>query len=74
MSYVEHRQCARHIYQNFRKQYSGVEFRKLFWDASKASYPQLFNKVMDKVKKANPSAQKYLLEKIQSLDLEHSLS
>ncbi|GJT03256.1 multidrug resistance-associated protein 5 [Tanacetum coccineum] len=36
---AEHRQCARHIYENFRKQYSGLEFRKLFWAASKASYP-----------------------------------
>ncbi|GJU25610.1 disease resistance TIR-NBS-LRR class family protein [Tanacetum coccineum] len=34
--------CARHIYEGFRKQYSGVEFRQLFWAASKASYPQLF--------------------------------
>ncbi|GKA17270.1 hypothetical protein Tco_0697107, partial [Tanacetum coccineum] len=29
--------CARHIYEGFRKQYSGVEFRNLFWAASKAS-------------------------------------
>ncbi|KAJ9546572.1 hypothetical protein OSB04_019115 [Centaurea solstitialis] len=39
MPFAEHRQCARHIYENFRKVYSGVEFRNLFWQASKASYP-----------------------------------
>ncbi|XP_071738606.1 uncharacterized protein [Rutidosis leptorrhynchoides] len=33
MPFAEHRQCARHIYENFRKQYSGVEFRNLFWAA-----------------------------------------
>ncbi|GJW15284.1 pentatricopeptide repeat-containing protein, partial [Tanacetum coccineum] len=41
MPYAKHRQCTRHIYEGFRKQYSGVESRQLFWAASKASYPQL---------------------------------
>ncbi|GJY17764.1 pentatricopeptide repeat-containing protein, partial [Tanacetum coccineum] len=45
MPLVEHRQCARHIYEGFRKQFGGVEFRLLFWDASKATYPQLFQKI-----------------------------
>ncbi|GJV64239.1 hypothetical protein Tco_1475067 [Tanacetum coccineum] len=38
MPNAEHRQCARNIYENFRKQYPGLEFRQLFWAASKASY------------------------------------
>ncbi|GJZ22389.1 pentatricopeptide repeat-containing protein [Tanacetum coccineum] len=63
MPLAEHRQCARHIYEGFRKQYSGVEFRELFWAASKASYPQLFNKIMQKIKKANPGAHDYLIKK-----------
>ncbi|GJR50203.1 putative reverse transcriptase domain-containing protein [Tanacetum coccineum] len=46
----EHMQCARHIYENFRKYYSTLVFRNLFWATSKASYPQLFNKIMDKIK------------------------
>ncbi|GJX59902.1 hypothetical protein Tco_0291292 [Tanacetum coccineum] len=63
MPYVEHRQCARHIYEGFRKQYSGVEFRLLFWAVSKATYPGLFNKIMEKIKRANPNAYDYLLKK-----------
>ncbi|GJW97050.1 pentatricopeptide repeat-containing protein, partial [Tanacetum coccineum] len=63
MPYAEHRQCARHIYEGFRKLYSGVEFRRLFWAASKASYPRLFNKIMSKIKTANPNAYEYLLKK-----------
>ncbi|GKB43840.1 hypothetical protein Tco_0888782, partial [Tanacetum coccineum] len=63
MPNVEHMQCARHIYENFRKQYPGLEFRQLLWSASKASYPQLFNKIMDKIKSANPNAHKYLIDK-----------
>ncbi|GJS62810.1 multidrug resistance-associated protein 5 [Tanacetum coccineum] len=31
--------------------------------SSKASYPQLFNKIMDKIKSANPNAHKYLMDK-----------
>ncbi|GJZ80795.1 pentatricopeptide repeat-containing protein [Tanacetum coccineum] len=30
MPYAEHRQCARHIYEGFRKEFSGIEFRLLF--------------------------------------------
>ncbi|GJT12413.1 hypothetical protein Tco_0859455 [Tanacetum coccineum] len=63
MPLTRHIQCARHIYEGFRKQYSGVQFRELFWAASKASYPQLFNKIMEKNKKANPSEHDYLIKK-----------
>ncbi|GJY34050.1 multidrug resistance-associated protein 5 [Tanacetum coccineum] len=55
MPNAKHRQCARH-------KYPGLEFRQLFWVASKALYPQLFNKIMDKIKAANPNAHKYLID------------
>ena len=60
---AEHRQCARHIYEGFRKQYSGLEFRLLFWGAAKATYTGRFNKVMEKIKKANQNAYDYLIKK-----------
>nr|GEU98322.1 multidrug resistance-associated protein 5 [Tanacetum cinerariifolium] len=59
MPNAEHKQCARHIYENFRKQHPGLEYRQLFWAASKASYPQLFNKIMNKIKSANPNTNKF---------------
>ena len=59
----EHRQCARHIYEGFRKHYSGAYLQGLFWAASKASYPQLFETVMKQIRDANPNAAKYLIEK-----------
>nr|KAJ0221390.1 hypothetical protein LSAT_V11C200069790 [Lactuca sativa] len=37
---AEHRQCARHIYANFKKRFKGEQYRKLFWAAS-ASTTQL---------------------------------
>ncbi|GJS47183.1 pentatricopeptide repeat-containing protein [Tanacetum coccineum] len=63
MPHAKHRQYARHIYEGFQKQYSGVEFRSLVWAASKATYPGLFNKIMDKIKRANPNAYEYLVKK-----------
>nr|GEW70576.1 hypothetical protein [Tanacetum cinerariifolium] len=63
MPNVKHMHCARHIYENFKKQYPGLENRQLFWAASKASYPQLFNKITDKIKSTNPNAHKYLIDK-----------
>ncbi|GJZ30287.1 multidrug resistance-associated protein 5 [Tanacetum coccineum] len=36
---------------------------QLFWAASKASYPQLFNNIMDKIESATPNAHKYLMYK-----------
>ncbi|GKA29646.1 pentatricopeptide repeat-containing protein, partial [Tanacetum coccineum] len=53
MPHAEHRICARHIYEGFRKKFSGVEFRSLFWAAFKASYPGL----IDKIKRANPTVE-----------------
>nr|GEW42124.1 hypothetical protein [Tanacetum cinerariifolium] len=73
MPYAKHRQCARHIYKGFHKQFSGVQFRGLFCEASKASYSELFNKIMDIIKRANPNADQYLIKKIQRLGLGLSL-
>nr|GEY87124.1 pentatricopeptide repeat-containing protein [Tanacetum cinerariifolium] len=60
MPLVEHRQCARHIYDGFKKQFTRVQFRELFWAASKATYPQRFNKIIEKIKTTNPRAHQYL--------------
>ena len=59
----EHRQCARHIYENFRKTYTGAYLQGLFWAASKASYPELFERIMGKIRDVNPLAHRYLVEK-----------
>ncbi|CAI9298269.1 unnamed protein product [Lactuca saligna] len=49
---VEHRQCARHIYANFRKTYSGVEFKNMFWAASLSTVESEFLRKMDDIKEA----------------------
>ncbi|GJZ98932.1 multidrug resistance-associated protein 5 [Tanacetum coccineum] len=50
MPLAEHRQCARHIYAKFRKKFTGVQFRSLFWQAAKATYPAKFEKIMQEIK------------------------
>nr|GEU75214.1 multidrug resistance-associated protein 5 [Tanacetum cinerariifolium] len=59
----EHKLCARHNYEGFRKHYNGLEFKNLFWAGSRASYPQLFNKIIDKIKSANQDADNYFMDK-----------
>ncbi|KAJ9545219.1 hypothetical protein OSB04_024926 [Centaurea solstitialis] len=59
---AEHRQCARHIYQNFRKRHTGVLFKNLFWKASKATYPEKFMQVMEEIKQADHQAYDYLMK------------
>nr|XP_043615640.1 uncharacterized protein LOC122587520 [Erigeron canadensis] len=63
MPRAEHRQCARHIYENFRKVYSGVEFRNLFWKAAKSSYKAQYESVMKEIQVVNANAYKYLIDR-----------
>ncbi|KAJ9564829.1 hypothetical protein OSB04_000795 [Centaurea solstitialis] len=42
---AEHRQYARHMYTNFRKMFTGIQFKSLFWVALKASTPEEFRHV-----------------------------
>ncbi|XP_023763965.1 uncharacterized protein LOC111912463 [Lactuca sativa] len=60
---AEHRQCARHIYDDFTEKFTGGQFRRLFWEACKASYPQQFDKVMEEIRVENPDAYQYLMDK-----------
>ncbi|XP_023749225.1 uncharacterized protein LOC111897504 [Lactuca sativa] len=60
---AEHRQCARHIYANFRNKFSGVKFKNLFWRASKAKNAAHFNIVMKEIEKLNPKAVNHLMDK-----------
>lgn len=63
MPLSEHRQCARHIYANFKKQYNGVIYRNLFWKAAKATYPAKFEAVMQELKQVSKDAHKHLMDK-----------
>nr|KAJ0206781.1 hypothetical protein LSAT_V11C500288800 [Lactuca sativa] len=61
LQHVEHRQCARHIYANFRKVYSGLEFKNMFWAAAKSTVEGDFIMNTEKIKAINPSAYEHLI-------------
>ena len=60
---AEHRQCARHIYANFRKRFSGAKFENLFWRASKTTTEAHFNTIMKDIEKLNPEAVNHLMDR-----------
>nr|KAJ0199436.1 hypothetical protein LSAT_V11C600338640 [Lactuca sativa] len=63
LPYVEHRQCARHIFQNLQKRFTGAIYHTLFWRASKATTEHSFKVVMKEIETLNPEAHQYLMEK-----------
>ncbi|WVY91979.1 hypothetical protein V8G54_037493 [Vigna mungo] len=58
---VDQRYCVRHLYSNFRKQYPGKDLKRLMWSAATASYPELWESEMRKIKEVNLEAYKYLI-------------
>ncbi|CAI9277808.1 unnamed protein product [Lactuca saligna] len=61
LPYVEHRQCVRHIYGNFRKKYTGLEVKNLFWEAAKSTVEGNFIATMKKIKDITPSGYEWLM-------------
>ncbi|CAI9303910.1 unnamed protein product [Lactuca saligna] len=63
LPYVEHKQCARHIFQNLQKRFTGAIYHTLFWRASKATTEHAFKVLMKEIETLNPEAHQYLMEK-----------
>ncbi|CAI9291251.1 unnamed protein product [Lactuca saligna] len=59
----EHRQCARHVYANFKKKYTGVDFRKLFWRAAKSTTESAFRSYMREINAMSTHAYDHLMER-----------
>ncbi|KAJ9541645.1 hypothetical protein OSB04_028151 [Centaurea solstitialis] len=60
---AEHRQCARHIYANFRKKFKGEHFRKLLWAVVGSTTSQMFKHHMAEIRVLEPLAYTYLMER-----------
>ncbi|KAJ9553710.1 hypothetical protein OSB04_017755 [Centaurea solstitialis] len=60
---AEHRQCARHIYANFKKKFKGEHFRKLFWAAAGSTIRERFEHQMKEISVLEPLAYAHLMEK-----------
>ena len=60
----EHRQCARHIFANFKKKgFTGVEHRRLFWRAAKATTEPSFSSYMREICAMSVEAYDHLIER-----------
>ncbi|XP_020096022.1 uncharacterized protein LOC109715442 [Ananas comosus] len=57
---VEHRECMRHLYDNFKKKFRGDCYRDNLWAAAKAYIPNVYETSIAKVYEANPMAIEYL--------------
>ncbi|CAI9282033.1 unnamed protein product [Lactuca saligna] len=63
LPYVKHRQCGKHISQNLRKRYSGVQYESIFWKACKATKKVDFKVATKELEVLDPSAHQYLMDK-----------
>nr|KAJ0185592.1 hypothetical protein LSAT_V11C900488670 [Lactuca sativa] len=63
LPHVEHRQYAQHIYANFRKAYTGLEFKKLFWVAAMSCVEGDFKRHIGTIKKLNHVVYEHLMSK-----------
>ncbi|CAI9286061.1 unnamed protein product [Lactuca saligna] len=61
--YVEHIQCARHIFQNLSKRFTGAIYHTVFWITSKATTENAFEVVVEEIMTRNPNSHQYLMEK-----------
>nr|KAJ0212706.1 hypothetical protein LSAT_V11C400198750 [Lactuca sativa] len=63
--------CARHIYANFKKRYTGLELKNLFWAAVSSSHEGDFVANMEEIKEITPNgygvfAQGYACEAVEN--------
>ncbi|GJR01178.1 hypothetical protein Tco_0524162 [Tanacetum coccineum] len=59
----EHRQCTRRIYANFKRKWSGLQYKRLFCCATSCITKQQFLKKMKQIKELDPPAHKCLVER-----------
>ncbi|GJW25672.1 splicing factor [Tanacetum coccineum] len=60
---AEHRQCTRHIYANFKRKWSGLQYKRLFWIAAATSVEQVFLQKMEEIKLLDVAAFNWLVER-----------
>ncbi|GJT81006.1 hypothetical protein Tco_1055348 [Tanacetum coccineum] len=63
LPYAEHRQCARHIYANFKKKWNGLHFKSLFWGAATSNVQHNFYTKMNLIGNIDPEAKQWLVDR-----------
>ena len=60
---AEHRQCARHVYANFKKKFNGLEYKRLFWCAAMSHVKAEFESHMLELKQISKDAYDHLIQR-----------
>lgn len=63
LPHAEHRQCARHIYANFKKKWNGLHFKSLFWGAASTTIQHVFYNKMNLIGNIDPEAKQWLVDR-----------
>ncbi|XP_057792989.1 uncharacterized protein LOC131009591 [Salvia miltiorrhiza] len=53
---AEHRNCARHVYMNWKKSHKGSSLKNIFWSIVKSTYVQEYNMKLEELKAENAAA------------------
>ncbi|XP_057774503.1 uncharacterized protein LOC130993584 [Salvia miltiorrhiza] len=53
---AEHRNCARHVYMNWKKQHKGTSLKNIFWGIVKSTYEQEYKLKLEELKAENVAA------------------
>ncbi|KAH6775180.1 hypothetical protein C2S52_012741 [Perilla frutescens var. hirtella] len=61
--FAEHRNCARHVYCNWKKQYKGATLKNLFWRAVRSTYVESYKLALEDMKTENENAYLNFLER-----------
>ncbi|XP_058765013.1 uncharacterized protein LOC131638472 [Vicia villosa] len=59
---VEQRFCVRHLYNNFRKRYSGKILKEIIWRAAKTTYAQAWEREMKRMRLINEEAYLHMMK------------
>ncbi|XP_023765784.1 uncharacterized protein LOC111914242 [Lactuca sativa] len=63
MPYAEHKQCARDIYANFRKNFNGEMYKKMFWRCCMSTTEEGFKSNMEELRKFSQEAYDHLTKR-----------
>lgn len=54
--------CKAYIYADFKKRFSGTEYKSYFWAVCKSGTPEEFNRVMGELRQLESKAYNYLMD------------
>nr|GEV95767.1 hypothetical protein CTI12_AA098400 [Tanacetum cinerariifolium] len=60
---AEHRKHTRHVYANFKKKYSRLQYQRLFWAATSCTLEQQFELIIDHMRQIDKTAYDYLIQR-----------